>query len=186
MAVEKVDVVNIYTGDSIGVYRTFWQRLWSSGKYATHVESMNYTSAVKSYKSQAALNDKPAEVGSEKPVEVKTGFFRGMRVTINESSGFSRGGLGTVVFVEYLGKRVWVHRDGSSSPCFFLPHELTLDESESPENPMPLKSLISDNCRFLFSKFMAGKFEGGFEIVVYRILDWASKQDLYKGDSDAS
>lgn len=168
----EIEVFHIYTGEKIKVHRSFLQRAFGNGKHSTHEEAMNYTSAVGNAKAKV-----------ETPAEVYTGFVRGMRVLINENSGFSKGARGAVVFVEPSGKRVWVHRDRASSPCFFMPHELTLDDSESPAHPVTLKNLISDNCRFLFSKFMVGKFEEGFETVVYRILDWASVQDLYKDNS---
>lgn len=171
MAYRQVDVIDLSTYRVISVKRSWWARVMGD-RYATQEEverNLRTEQKVSIAKSQRVLSDEPY-------------FSRGMRVLINENSGFSKGARGVVVFVEPAGK-IWVHRDGSSSPCFFMPYELTLDDSESPAHPVPLKNLISDNCRFLFSKFMAGKFEEGFETVVYRILDWASVQDLYKGNN---
>ena len=56
-------------------------------------------------------------------------FVRGGRVVVNESSGFNRGARGVVEFVEPSGK-VWVLRDGASSPVYFHPSELDKEETQ--------------------------------------------------------
>jgi hypothetical protein len=62
--------------------------------------------------------EKYIEAGEKKTMK------RGDRVKVNETSGFNKGAVGTVEFVEPNGKQIWVLRDGSSSPCFFHPNEL--------------------------------------------------------------
>ena len=58
---------------------------------------------------------------------LKTNLKRGDRVLVNNRSGFSKGSKGTVEFVEPV-ERIWVLRDGSSSPVFFYDYELDLLE----------------------------------------------------------
>ncbi|AVH85268.1 hypothetical protein RsoM2USA_340 [Ralstonia phage RsoM2USA] len=58
---------------------------------------------------------------------LKTNLKRGDRVLVNNKSGFSKGSRGTVEFVEPV-ERIWVLRDGSSSPVFFYDYELDLLE----------------------------------------------------------
>ena len=58
-----------------------------------------------------------------KAMEKKT-LKRGDRVKVNEKSGFNKGAVGTVEFVEPNGEKIWVYRDGSSEPCFFYTTEL--------------------------------------------------------------
>lgn len=48
----------------------------------------------------------------------------GDRVRGNEKCGFHRSMHGTVVFPEPNGDKVWVQRDGASSPCYFHSYEL--------------------------------------------------------------
>lgn len=56
-----------------------------------------------------------------------TNLKRGDRVRVNDRSGFSKGSKGTVEFVEPV-ERIWVLRDGASSPVFFYDYELDLLE----------------------------------------------------------
>lgn len=55
-------------------------------------------------------------------------FIAGLRVQVNQSSGFSRGSKGVIQFVEPDGERVWVLRDGSGNPMYFSPSELDVIE----------------------------------------------------------
>lgn len=52
----------------------------------------------------------------------------GDRVLANDKAGFHQGARGTVQFVEpgfdYEKCKVWILRDGSTSPVFYLPFEL--------------------------------------------------------------
>jgi hypothetical protein len=48
----------------------------------------------------------------------------GIRVRVNQTSGFHRGARGVVVFVEPTGIRAWVLRDGDSSAKYFWRTEL--------------------------------------------------------------
>lgn len=53
----------------------------------------------------------------------------GQRIKVNMRSGFHRGAEGEVVFVEpaaqhWQGGKVWVLRDGASSPVWFFVYEL--------------------------------------------------------------
>lgn len=48
----------------------------------------------------------------------------GERVKGNEKCGFHRSMHGVVVFCEPSGNKVWVWRDGASSPCYFHSYEL--------------------------------------------------------------
>lgn len=50
-------------------------------------------------------------------------FSRGDRVTVNASSGFSPGSIGTVEYVQPNG-HVWVLRDGADSALLFRTDEL--------------------------------------------------------------
>jgi len=43
-----------------------------------------------------------------------------------KSNGFNRGAIGTVVFQEPAGGKVWVLRDGADGPCYFWNPELDL------------------------------------------------------------
>lgn len=49
---------------------------------------------------------------------------RGDRVQANQSAGFHKGAIGTVEFVEPTYTKVWVLRDGASTPVFYHPNEL--------------------------------------------------------------
>ncbi|ANT45296.1 hypothetical protein Xoosp2_74 [Xanthomonas phage Xoo-sp2] len=63
-----------------------------------------------------------------KPIEAARRFEVGQRVVSGSSSGFHRGAHGEVKFQEpNFEGRVWVLRDGASSPCFYYPHELELE-----------------------------------------------------------
>jgi hypothetical protein len=53
-------------------------------------------------------------------------FFRGTRVRANSTAGFHKGATGTVEFVEPSGQKIWVLRDGSSGPVFYIPSELDI------------------------------------------------------------
>lgn len=51
-------------------------------------------------------------------------FKKDDRVSV-KSGCFSSGSKGTIVFIEPSEKgRIWVHRDGSSQPCFYYRNEL--------------------------------------------------------------
>jgi hypothetical protein len=57
------------------------------------------------------------------------GFFPiGIRVKVNQQSGFHKGARGFVQFQEPSEGRVWVVRDGDSGPKFFWGYELDYDE----------------------------------------------------------
>jgi hypothetical protein len=51
-------------------------------------------------------------------------FKRGDRVKVKQTAGFHKGASGVVEFVEPSGEKIWVTRDGASSPVFYYGEEL--------------------------------------------------------------
>lgn len=51
-------------------------------------------------------------------------FKRGDRVVANYTAGFHKGAHGVIEFVEPSYQRVWVLRDGSTTPVYYSPDEL--------------------------------------------------------------
>lgn len=49
---------------------------------------------------------------------------KGDRVRANSNSGFHKGAVGTIEFVEPSGRKVWVLRDGARCAVYFHPEEL--------------------------------------------------------------
>jgi hypothetical protein len=56
-------------------------------------------------------------------VKTLQSYHRGVRVKLKT---MGRNGFGTIEFVEPNGERIWVLRDGASSPVFFHPYELDI------------------------------------------------------------
>lgn len=51
-------------------------------------------------------------------------FEEGERVVVKMNAGFHKGAHGVIKFVEPSGNRVWVIRDGASTPVWYSPMEL--------------------------------------------------------------
>lgn len=51
-------------------------------------------------------------------------FKRGDRVAVKYTAGFHKGAHGVIEFVEPTYTRIWVLRDGSSTPVYYSPDEL--------------------------------------------------------------
>ena len=53
-------------------------------------------------------------------------IVKGARVRAKQNAGFHKGAVGTVEFVEPAGGKVWVMRDGASSPVYYHEDELEI------------------------------------------------------------
>lgn len=81
-------------------------------------------------KTVAALAHENAELQKQMPKEPRK-IQTGDRVQATMNAGFHKGAKGTVRFVEPSYEKVWVLRDGASSPVFYHPDELViLDEQD--------------------------------------------------------
>lgn len=106
-------------------------------------------------------------------------FHRGMRVLVNNKSGFNQGARGYVEFQEPANGRVWVMREGASAPVYFWPFELEpYSGSIGIGEEQSLDDLVAHCSKELFSDVMKGKFEVGVERVIYNALSWKSRNDL--------
>jgi hypothetical protein len=66
----------------------------------------------------------------QKRIRVFRPFQRGDRVVVNEQAGFHKGARGVIDYITPDG-RIWIIRDGSSSPLYWHAFEL---EFENPED----------------------------------------------------
>ena len=88
-------------------------KLIAGGLYGGHYEPMS--------KRDVELADTLMKV--HKVMEERyTGIRRDHRVKV--IAGFNVGATGVVEFVEPSGKKIWVLRDGASTPVFYHPSEL--------------------------------------------------------------
>lgn len=58
----------------------------------------------------------------------------GDRVRATNKAGFHRGATGVIQFIEPSGEKVWVLRDGSTTPVWYAPQELEIIEESQNES----------------------------------------------------
>lgn len=53
-----------------------------------------------------------------------------VRVVVNSSAGFNVGARGSITHIDPDGKKFWVLRDHSASPCWYYKNELDFEDSK--------------------------------------------------------